>query len=352
MNWAVFLDRDQTLIHRSAPYDADPIKVVRGAASAIASLRGLGYKVVVVTNQDCVARGECSEDNVAAIHERINELLSQSTGAEIDRFYFCPYHPGGTVEQYRRDHPWQKPSPGMLLQAAKDLNIDLAKSWMIGDQMIDIEAGAAAGVRTILLNHAVESVGFSPGAFDAKSVKPDYIAPTLVDAVKVVAQQRHPEASRSVRTIAASRTPEPSPLKLATSSAPAVAHSTSISLQTAPQSAPVGQFTPTVSMSADEPAELPDHRLNANADKASLPEDPVVQKLSQILQELRNQRVVTKPFSFMVAIALLLQMIAVVCLMGALVMGVSDDSLFLRWIAAGLVVQLATMALLLFDRRS
>ena len=78
----------------------------------------------------------------------------------------------------------------------------------------------------------------------------------------------------------------------------------------------------------------------------------MVQKLSQILQELRNQRVVTKPFSFMVAIALLLQMIAVVCLMGALVMGVSDDSLFLRWIAAGLVVQLATMALLLFDRRS
>ena len=152
MNAAVFLDRDNTIIHNDGDLgDPKQVKLIQGAASAIASLRGLGYLIVIVTNQGGVARGKYGVEDVDKVHEKITQLVYENAGAKIDRFYFCPYHPKGLVEKYTREHPWRKPQPGMLLQAAKDLQIDMDQSWMIGDALRDIEAGAAAGVRTILL---------------------------------------------------------------------------------------------------------------------------------------------------------------------------------------------------------
>ena len=116
MTAAVFLDRDNTLIHNDGDLgDPDAVRLIKGAASAIASLRGLSYKIVVVSNQGGVARGKFTEQDVQAVHERIAQLVKETSGTVIDRFYYCPYHPEGKTKKYRREHPWRKPQPGMIL---------------------------------------------------------------------------------------------------------------------------------------------------------------------------------------------------------------------------------------------
>jgi D,D-heptose 1,7-bisphosphate phosphatase len=151
---AVFLDRDNTLIANDGDL-GEPARVhlIDGVAEGLKSLRDAGFRLVVVTNQAGVARGSFSEADVDAVNHRIAELIDSATDSRgvIDRFYYCPYHPEGTVEEYRRDHPWRKPHPGMVLQAAHDMHLDLSQSWLIGDQDRDVAAGRAAGCRTILL---------------------------------------------------------------------------------------------------------------------------------------------------------------------------------------------------------
>ena len=152
MQPAVFIDRDDTLIANDGDL-GDPAEVVLldGASEAVTRLHEAGYLLVVVTNQGGVARGRYGENDVVAVHGRVHELL----GAALPiSFFFCPFHPRGTVERYTREHPWRKPAPGMLLEAAERLPIDLSRSWMIGDQERDAEAGRAAGCRTILLGRS------------------------------------------------------------------------------------------------------------------------------------------------------------------------------------------------------
>ena len=150
---AVFLDRDNTIIHNDGDLgNPDEVRLIQGAGPAIASLCGLGYRVVVITNQGGVARGKYTEDDVHAVHARIEDLVREkANGARIDGFYFCPYHPEGKVSRYKMEHDDRKPKPGMLLRAAADLDLDLSQSWTVGDALRDVEAGAAAGTRTVLL---------------------------------------------------------------------------------------------------------------------------------------------------------------------------------------------------------
>src|SRR5262249_43666245 len=131
---AVFLDRDDTLIDNGGDLgDPRGVVLLPGVPAACAALRGAGYLLVVVSNQAGVARGAFTEADVRAVNSEIGRQID--AGAErrglIERFYFCPYHPEGTVERYRRDHPWRKPNPGMLLAAGDDLGIDLAASWLV-----------------------------------------------------------------------------------------------------------------------------------------------------------------------------------------------------------------------------
>jgi D-glycero-D-manno-heptose 1,7-bisphosphate phosphatase len=151
---AVFLDRDNTLIDNDGDLgDPAHVKLLPGVAAALARLRDAGYRLVVVSNQGGVARGAFGEPDVEAVHARIAELVDAATGRRgvIDRFYYCPYHPDGSVEPYRREHPWRKPQPGMLHAARRDLGLDLEQSWLIGDQPRDVAAGKAAGCATILI---------------------------------------------------------------------------------------------------------------------------------------------------------------------------------------------------------
>jgi D-glycero-D-manno-heptose 1,7-bisphosphate phosphatase len=154
----VFLDRDGTLIEDPG-YVRVPgqVLLLPGVAEALRDLRAAGFVLVVVTNQSGVARGYLDEIALAAIHDRMRELLAAG-GARLDGLYYCPYHPDGTVEAYRKDSDWAKPGSGMLLQAATDLGLDLRRSWMIGDSPRDIQAGRGAGCRTVLLTQGEDCV--------------------------------------------------------------------------------------------------------------------------------------------------------------------------------------------------
>src|SRR3954466_13390963 len=161
---AIFFDRDNTLIACEG-YLGDPsqVRLIDGAAEALARARKLGFATVVFSNQSGVARGMFTEDDVRAVNARFDQLLAASDpDAVVDRHEFCPFPPGGTVDAYRRESDLRKPQPGMLHRAADALGLDLNKSWVIGDAPRDIEAGMAGGCRTILLAHP--SLSPSPAA--------------------------------------------------------------------------------------------------------------------------------------------------------------------------------------------
>ncbi len=143
---AVFLDRDGTInVEVNYLHCPADVELIAGVGPAIARLNRAGLLVVVVSNQAGIARGFYEAADVAAVHTHMTMLLRQS-GAKIDGWYYCPHHPDFTPACSCR-----KPLPGMLLQAALDLKIDLKASWMIGDTRGDIEAGKAAGCRSILV---------------------------------------------------------------------------------------------------------------------------------------------------------------------------------------------------------
>jgi D-glycero-D-manno-heptose 1,7-bisphosphate phosphatase len=151
---AIFLDRDGTLIEEVG-YATRPeqIRILGGAARALARLADAGYKLVVVTNQSGIARGYLTEEDLNRFHQALDEQL-ELLGARIDAYYTCPHLPDpaqAARADLAVDCDCRKPRPGLILLAARDLDIDLASSWMIGDTWRDIEAGQAAGVRTVKL---------------------------------------------------------------------------------------------------------------------------------------------------------------------------------------------------------
>lgn len=178
---AVFFDRDNTLIEDPG-YISDPAQVhlFPDAAPAIAQLRRAGYRIVIVTNQSGIARGLLDEDQLSAVHRRLGDLLNRQ-GASVDAVYFCPYldSPDAVVAKYRKASAQRKPEPGMLLQAARDLDLDLERCWMIGDAERDVQAGRRAGCRTILLAR-------NGTANDARRAGPDHMVASLLEAAQMV----------------------------------------------------------------------------------------------------------------------------------------------------------------------
>ncbi|MFD0794071.1 D-glycero-alpha-D-manno-heptose-1,7-bisphosphate 7-phosphatase [Mucilaginibacter litoreus] len=154
---AVFLDKDGTLIP-DIPYNVNPelITLENNVVEGLKSLQEAGYKHIVVSNQSGVARGYFTEDRLLAVHEKMKALFVDN-GLELYGFYYCPHHPEGITEGYDKDCSCRKPKPGMLLKAAKDLNIDLSQSWMVGDILNDVEAGNRAGCRSVLIDNGNET---------------------------------------------------------------------------------------------------------------------------------------------------------------------------------------------------
>ncbi len=415
MNAAVFLDRDNTLIHNDGDLgDPDKVRLMQGAATAVASLCGLGYKVVVITNQGGVARGKYTEEDVDAVHEKLSALLAAgANGAKIDRYYYCPYHPNGTVSRYRKEHPNRKPSPGMLQEAARDLGLDLSQSWTIGDQVRDVQAGLAVGTRAILLRQDADRLrpfdprehpGLNDNAGDGSDepkATPDFYARNLVEAVRIVAQQRKPETSEQIHrggptqrkwdaaAVAKLQRERPKPVDAdggAGQGGPGQSDSdggTSSGAGVKMQSAGAATAGKTAKGEAKKPfrpwnvptAELDDAaevdavastqgkatvveravaEEAANASRptqaANVPDPDDEKTLRLILQELRNQRGTGSEFSYVRIMAIVLQTVAGACLLGAFWLGAGDNVLFMRLLGSAIVVQLAVITALLWER--
>jgi D-glycero-D-manno-heptose 1,7-bisphosphate phosphatase len=157
MNKAVFWDKDGTLIP-DIPYNVDPARITLypDAGESLSRLRDAGFKLIVISNQAGVAQGRFPEMALEGVWNRLTELL-RPFGAEPDAFYYCPHYPTGSVKAYAQSCQCRKPEPGLLLQAAREHQIHLKSSWMVGDILNDVEAGNRAGCQTMLLERGNET---------------------------------------------------------------------------------------------------------------------------------------------------------------------------------------------------
>ncbi len=177
---AVFLDKDGTLID-DVPYNADPdrIRLAQGAGAALRRLLQSGFRLFVVSNQSGIARGLFDEAALAAVRDRVAQLLARDD-VVLDGFYYCPHAPPSSGAPACR---CRKPAPGMLLRAAREHGIALEHSWMVGDILDDVEAGRRAGCRTVLIDNGNETA-WTPGPLR----RPDWRAPGLPQAAALIVQ--------------------------------------------------------------------------------------------------------------------------------------------------------------------
>ncbi|QDO96351.1 HAD family hydrolase [Ferrovibrio terrae] len=174
---AVFLDRDG-VINRNvyyassgeweAPRHPDDLAIAAGAMTSIRQLNALGFRLFIVTNQPSFAKGKCSLDDLKAVQARVEALIAESGGVLTESFV-CFHHPDGVEPGYSGPCECRKPSPASLLEAARRFNIDLGRSWMVGDRETDVACGHAAGVRTIRIapDHPVAATGISTADYQA-----------------------------------------------------------------------------------------------------------------------------------------------------------------------------------------
>jgi mannose-1-phosphate guanylyltransferase / phosphomannomutase len=181
---ALFLDRDGVLnVEKDHVRSPEDMHLLPGATEAVRQINASECLAVVVSNQPAVAKGFITEHELGRIHARLDTLLG-AEGAYLDRLYYCPHHPEtgfpGERPEYKVVCDCRKPAPGMLLSAAADLNIDLAGSFMVGDRTADIQAGHAAGCKTILVR-----TGYA-GRDGQYACQPDFVCDDLAAAVRMV----------------------------------------------------------------------------------------------------------------------------------------------------------------------
>lgn len=172
---AVFLDRDGVLTReKSYVISVKELEIFPYTAECIRQIHQKGYYAIVITNQSGVARGLFTEEDLA----EMNDYLLTETGA--DAIYYCPHHPNGKIEKYKKKCDCRKPGTGLLEAAAKDFAIDMSMSWLVGDRAGDILAGKVAGIRTILLESGYGMAGLE------EEVEPDYVLDDLRDVLKII----------------------------------------------------------------------------------------------------------------------------------------------------------------------
>lgn len=180
MTRALFLDRDGTLV-RPVHYPSRPeeLQLYANLGPALCELQKRGFLLVVITNQSGLARGYFTEADLQRMHASLRAKL-RALGVALSGIYACPHHPEGVVPELAIDCACRKPRPGLLLQAARELHINLACSWFIGDILDDVEAGKRAGCRTILVDLGTES------APEQALRQPDFVARDTLHALRMV----------------------------------------------------------------------------------------------------------------------------------------------------------------------
>ncbi|MDU4092920.1 MAG: D-glycero-beta-D-manno-heptose 1,7-bisphosphate 7-phosphatase [Pantoea sp.] len=180
---AIFLDRDGTVnVDHGYVHEIDDFQFIDGVIEAMQELKKMGYALVLVTNQSGIARGMFSEDQFMQLTEWMDWSLADRE-VDLDGIYYCPHHPEAAVESYRQQCDCRKPQPGMLLSAMKELNIDMAASYMVGDKIDDVQAGKAAGVGTTVLVRSGK-----PVTADGENVA-DWVIDSLAELPKRIKQR-------------------------------------------------------------------------------------------------------------------------------------------------------------------
>lgn len=353
---AIFFDRDNTLIVCDG-YLGDPSKVVlvRGASAAVAAARRMGFATVVVSNQSGVARGLFSEDDVRRVNARMDALLAaEDPAAIIDRHEYCPFHPKGKIDAYRKESDLRKPKPGMILNAARLLAVDLRQSWMVGDTPRDLEAGRAAGCRVILFSDP--ALPASPAAeAPGGPVYADYVVSKLADAMEFIGRNRvRPDEGDHSQNEAAIAT------------LPSLADSADMDPEIAPPSMytinrPAGRSAAQPAAAANSTDD--DAAMGATADPAPMPQqpfppqptDPSLVRVENLLRELlaetrrRNEMDLHADFSVVKVLAGIAQVVSIAVLFFAYLNRADQSSLTLLLVA--IVLQLLTISLTIMGKQ-
>lgn len=182
---AVFLDRDgvlNDLVYNrdegqlGSPYSPSQLRVFPYAAEAVKALRSeLGYNAVVVSNQPGVAKRQFSLATLERMNRKVREAISDG-GARLDGEYYCMHHPSALVLKYRVVCDCRKPKPGLLLRASREMGLSLKDSFFVGDGLVDVKAGRAAGCKTVLVGHLTT---FLSAMMEKEGATPDFMVPSL-----------------------------------------------------------------------------------------------------------------------------------------------------------------------------
>lgn len=180
---AVFIDRDGTLSEEIGYINhASRFRLLERSAEAIRALNEAGVAAVIVTNQAGVARGYFPEERIEEVHQRMISMLGEG-GAQLDGIYYCPHHATAGEPPYRKDCDCRKPRPGMIEAAARELDLDVPASYVVGDKFSDIELARRVGCKGILV---LTGYGLGQWEYDRHKTEcePDHVADDLLDAVK------------------------------------------------------------------------------------------------------------------------------------------------------------------------
>ena len=185
---AVFMDRDGTISEEVGYVNhVSRYRVFPYAAEAVRALNEAGWLAVLVTNQAGVARGYFKEEMIGAVHERLVGELERE-GARLDAIYYCPHHPTAGEPPYRQDCDCRKPRPGLLLRAAREHGVDLARSYVVGDKYSDVRLAHAVGATGVLV-----LTGYGRGEYEYEREtwprEPEHVAETLLDAVRWILER-------------------------------------------------------------------------------------------------------------------------------------------------------------------
>jgi D-glycero-D-manno-heptose 1,7-bisphosphate phosphatase len=183
-NKAVFIDRDGTLnVEKDYLYKISDFEFVPGAPEAVRLLNEHGFKVIVISNQSGIARGFYTPNDVHILHDHIQRELRKEK-AHIDAFFYCPHHPEGAIEEFRKDCECRKPKPGMVLKAVEKFKLALEDCFVVGDHLSDVKLKAELPIKAILVRTGHGQKALTE--LTAKNIQPDMIVENLLEAAKKI----------------------------------------------------------------------------------------------------------------------------------------------------------------------
>jgi len=177
---AVFIDRDGTINKNTGYIDSpDRFEIYPGVAEGIKKLKDNGFKIIIITNQSGIARGFFTVENLDEIHKKMNDILAKKD-VKVDAIYFCPHHPDEKCD-------CRKPNTALFEKAIKEHNIDTYSSYMIGDRMLDVEAGSKIGVKTVLVPEKKDMV---KKEIEESEINPDYISKDFMSGAEWIIENK------------------------------------------------------------------------------------------------------------------------------------------------------------------